>query len=42
MPSWRTYQDILEACCQAWNALLEETGRIRSLCSFDWAQPVSS
>ena len=39
---WRTYEDILDACCQAWNALLEETGRIRSLRSLDWAQPVSS
>ena len=39
---WRTYEDILDACCQAWNALLEETGRIRSLCSLDWAQPISS
>ena len=30
---WRTYADILDACCQAWNALLAETGRIRSLCA---------
>lgn len=37
---WRTYDDILEACCQAWNALVDEAGRIRSLCSLDWALPV--
>jgi hypothetical protein len=37
-----TYHDILDACCSAWNALLAETGRIRSLCSFDWATSVTS
>jgi transposase len=30
---WPTYEDILDACCHAWNALLAEPGRIRSLCS---------
>jgi hypothetical protein len=39
---WPNYDDILEACCAAWNALLAETGRIRSLCALDWAAPVSS
>jgi hypothetical protein len=39
---WPTHDDILEACCAAWNALLAETGRIRSLCSLDWAAPVST
>jgi hypothetical protein len=39
---WPTYDDILHACCAAWNALLDETGRIRSLCTLDWAAPVSS
>ena len=39
---WPTYHDILDACCSAWNALLAETGRIRSLCSFDWATSVTS
>ena len=34
---WPTYDDILDACCAAWNALLAEPGRIRSLCSLDWA-----
>ena len=39
---WPTYDDILDACCAAWNALLDDTGRIRSLCSLDWAAPVRS
>ena len=26
---WPTYDDILDACCAAWNALLAEPGRIR-------------
>ena len=32
---WPTHKDILDACCSAWNALLAEAGRIRSLCSLD-------
>jgi transposase len=39
---WPTYDDIIDACCDAWNALLDEAGRIRSLCSLDWATSVSS
>ena len=39
---WPTYDDILDACCDAWNALVNETGRIRSLCALDWATTVSS
>jgi DDE superfamily endonuclease len=39
---WPGYDDILDACCLAWNALLAETGRIRSLCALDWTAPVSS
>ena len=39
---WASYDDILDACCAAWNALLEEAGRIRSLCALDWAAPVTS
>jgi hypothetical protein len=39
---WPGYDDILDACCAAWNALLAETGRIRSLCALDWATTVSS
>jgi DDE superfamily endonuclease len=39
---WPSYDDILDACCAAWNALLNEPGRIRSLCTLDCAAPVSS
>ena len=39
---WPTYDDILDACCTAWNALVEDAGRIRSLCALDWATQVSS
>lgn len=39
---WASYDDILDACCAAWNALLNETGRIRSLCALDWATPVTT
>ena len=33
---------IIEACCQAWNALTEEPDRIRSLCAYPWIIKVSS
>jgi transposase len=36
------YDDILDACCTAWNTLRSEPGRIRSLCSFEWLAPVNS
>jgi hypothetical protein len=38
---WPGYDDILDACCAAWNALLAEPGRIRSLCTLDWATVTS-
>jgi putative transposase len=34
--------EIMDACCDAWNALLAETGRIRSLCSYPWIEKVSA
>jgi len=37
-----TTADIIDACCDAWNGLLTETGRIRSLCSYPWLQKVSA
>jgi transposase len=37
---WPAYPDIVDACCRAWNAVRAEDGRIRSLCSLDWAQSV--
>jgi len=27
---------IVDACCEAWNRLLEEAGRLRSLTNLDW------
>jgi transposase len=35
---WPSYDDILDACCAACNPLLAETGRIRSLCTLNWAR----
>jgi putative transposase len=29
---------VIDACCQAWSALLAETGRIRSICTAPWAR----
>ena len=37
---WPSHDAILDACCAASNALLDDAGRIRSLCSLDWATPV--
>ena len=37
---WPTYDDILHACCAAWNALRQEAGRIQFLCSFPWLPQV--
>jgi transposase len=30
-------QDVLNACCEAWNSLCSETGRIKSIGSREWA-----
>ncbi len=32
---------IIDACCDAWNKLIDESGRIRSLTDFEWARQVS-
>ena len=32
---------IVDACCEAWNKLIAETGRIQSLTDFEWARQVS-
>jgi DDE superfamily endonuclease len=32
---------IVEACCNAWNRLIKETGRTRSLADRPWIHPVS-
>jgi transposase len=33
---------IVEACCRAWNALIAEPGRIRSLCAYPWIAKLGS
>ena len=33
--------EIIDACCNAWNGLLAETGRIKSLCAYPWLEKVS-
>ena len=30
---------VIEACCQAWNKLIADTGRLISLTDFAWARP---
>src|SRR3954451_1602640 len=36
------YQAVVDAACAAWNALLAEPGRLRSLPSFPWLPPAVS
>ena len=33
---------VIDACCDAWNALAAETDRRKSLCSYPWITKVSS
>ena len=43
--SLRTFPDydaIVDACCQAWNQLVAEDGRIASLCNYPWIKKVAS
>lgn len=35
-----TYTAIVDACCEAWNALIAEPVRIRSIASRPWAEAV--
>jgi hypothetical protein len=37
-----TYDDIVDACCNAWKALIDETGRIASIATREWISCVSS
>ena len=39
---FRDYRAIVDACCTAWNCLVAEPGRIRSLCNQPWITNVSS
>ncbi|CAK0744017.1 transposase [Azospirillaceae bacterium] len=35
---YNTYEDIVEACCNAWNALSSQIGRIASIASYGQTQ----
>jgi transposase len=39
---WDGYDAIVESCCEAWNALVAEPGRIASITRREWAKTVSS
>jgi transposase len=39
---FRTVGEIVDTCCEAWNWLLGQSGRIRSLCSYPWFERVSN
>jgi hypothetical protein len=34
---WDTYEEIIQACAEAWNWLIDDPDRIRSLGARDWA-----
>lgn len=34
---FETWEDIVDACCLAWNRLIAETGRIKSIATRKWA-----
>ena len=36
------YAAVVDAACGAWNALLAEPGRLRSLTNFPWLPPAVS
>ena len=36
------YRAVVDACCAAWNRLVAEPGRLRSLCDQPWIRSVSS
>ncbi len=37
-----TYDAIVDACCDAWNALVAAPDAVRSIASREWAKPVNS
>ncbi len=30
------YEDIVDACCDAWNIIIEDVERVKQLCDRDW------
>jgi transposase len=39
---WSDQAEIVQACCDAWNALAADIGRITSLCLYPWIKEVIS
>ena len=39
---FNTYEDIVDACCEAWNKLMAMPDRIASICTRDWAEEVTT
>lgn len=39
---FRTYNDIVDACCHAWNSLMAQPSRITSIATRQWAKQVTS
>ncbi len=39
---WEGYTAIVDSCCEAWNALMHEPGRIASITRRSWAKTVSN
>lgn len=37
-PRFNDYEDIADACCEAWNESDSQEGKIRSVCSGQWAK----
>jgi transposase len=35
---WNTYEQIVEACCTAWNAFIHDTERVTSVTTRSWAK----
>ncbi len=35
---WETYEDIVDACCNAWNSLMRTPHILRSIAAREWAQ----
>jgi hypothetical protein len=38
---FESYDDVLDACCEAWNALVAEPNRIASIATRHWASVIS-
>lgn len=35
---FKDYEDISDACCEAWNEFVSQKGKIKSMCSRKWAK----